>query len=735
MWLWTVSEGRVPPGVWQTFLPVREVYHVCQVGDTLIATGYNGLILYEAKSGTVSLRVAPVIYGQRIVQTVCVRGEGVVLAFADGTIQTYRKGATEVSFDFALQREWTPPKVYSGVWCEACGDGEVLLGLRGGLLRVRPFPLLVIGWFPSKGNAIVRRVVATPSYVFALEGYRIAYFSVNWYPPVDSSDWQWLPFDSVQDLTRFGDSVCILAGDTLWVGVPGVWRAVPLPGRGKRFLASGDQSVWILGVQNGSEVWWHWTRTFTPYSAYTGDPRHLLESRWETGIWIADGSQGLVHVDPARGTIDPIVFDGPAYLSCGGVSTGQDTLVLLPGGASPLRDSLIMRPAILSLYHDGKWWTLDLRNNLDKSVITSGAWDEVRRWLWLGTWGQGVYAFTLEGELRMRLGPNQLPFTISGNDSLVFISDVFVDGEGRVWLGLWGNGVYVWREGDIYPVFQEGNVRVAQIGVFDRHLWVLTGNQRGVYLVSFGDPFVDTDDQIRHLREDQGVGNLGSAIPLAWAADPLSQTVYIGTANWVRLFQCTDWLDPACEGKPLFIAGEGEPLFPQNAWVWALALAPDQSLWAGTLQSLLVVDRRGNLQHKWEMFPLPFPVPPPWKILVVPGSGEVVWLSPSGLAMYGGESTLPGEACQEMMVYPNPVQLARGLPVMFSGLPADAQIRITTAEGMPVYRAYGRAGGFQWNLQDVSGQVVAPGVYLVYVTGKMDGRTRTCLLRVVVLDE
>ena len=78
----------------------------------------------------------------------------------------------------------------------------------------------------------------------------------------------------------------------------------------------------------------------------------------------------------------------------------------------------------------------------------------------------------------------------------------------------------------------------------------------------------------------------------------------------------------------------------------------------------------------------------------------------------------PADGLTDVYAYPNPLHQQRhGRELTIAGLPAEATVRILSADGLLIQELEetGRDGGLQWDLQDRHGRTVPSGVYLLHV--------------------
>jgi ligand-binding sensor domain-containing protein len=107
-------------------------------------------------------------------------------------------------------------------------------------------------------------------------------------------------------------------------------------------------------------------------------------------------------------------------------------------------------------------------------------------------------------------------------------------------------------------------------------------------------------------------------------------------------------------------------------------------------------------------------------------TGEVYFLSDNGLCSYQSNAVDPNPDMTKdgINIYPNPVTPDFTGMVTITGLSYDADVKITTANGVIVAEGRSNGGMFNWDCCNKQGKRVASGVYMV-ITATSDGKKGT----------
>ena len=121
-------------------------------------------------------------------------------------------------------------------------------------------------------------------------------------------------------------------------------------------------------------------------------------------------------------------------------------------------------------------------------------------------------------------------------------------------------------------------------------------------------------------------------------------------------------------------------------------------------------------------------------ITIDDNTGIVYIGTDNGLCSYQSEATKPNEEMNSdnVWAYPNPVTPEYRGMITISGLSQNSDIKITSSNGSLVAEGRSQGGSFQWDGNDLKGNRVASGVYMVN-TAKNDG-TKGTVCKIVIVN-
>ncbi len=404
-------------------------------------------------------------------------------------------------------------------------------------------------------------------------------------------------------------------------------------------------------------------------------------------------------------------------------------------------------------YRDGQWTNYTHENfpsladfpNLTDQVRGARAADGT---LYVGTFKDGLLQWKGPGEFRQFTGNGDgAPFRTRDNApdySFVQVPDVAIAADGKVWVVNYlgnnnGSGLDsydpVENKWTTTPGFP-GASRLEHVVVDDLgQVWVSPSRQggsgNGLPTVVDPDPNstnlpksfptnTDNNDVYDLVKDQRGDIWIATGKGVAVLNDPgsafSSSTNAAFRAPIVRKGQGTGF--PALFTdvvKNIAVDGGNRKWFGTDNGLWLFSPDADEALLHFTtanspLPSNAVVDVAVNNK-----------------------TGEVWVATDAGVVSYRGTASLTEGSPDCTKAFPNPVRPDFAGLVGIAGVVNNAQVKITDIAGHLVYATTASGGTVTWNLNDVNGQRVKSGVYLV-LSSDADGGN-TCVTKVAVLSK
>lgn len=260
------------------------------------------------------------------------------------------------------------------------------------------------------------------------------------------------------------------------------------------------------------------------------------------------------------------------------------------------------------------------------------------------------------------------------------------------------------------------SVRLAGIAI-DRsgYKWIV--QESGNVLV-FDEGDIDDDNDDRYFLISPNNSELASNNVNCITAD-LNGSIWVGTTNGVTIFSCGESLfDGACLGsRPVVNPDNFLGRLMEGENINGIAVDGANRKWIATNSGVFLLSEDGYTRINY--FNSDNSVLPDNQVdaITVDGSTGMVYMATArGLVGYRGEATTGKAVADKSAAYafPNPVRPEYVGTIAITGLPTDANVKITDISGQLVHETIALGGQAVWDGQDYTGRRTATGVYLVF---------------------
>ena len=521
--------------------------------------------------------------------------------------------------------------------------------------------------------------------------------------------------------------------DTLYWYGDGVWEEVPFTTNevNRGFKIFNDQlllchSGWIDFLDTDFNS----ARTIPSYN--TDLPPGPNEAIVGSGgiIWVADRNQGIVKsVSDFNNT--PGVLTSPNTISVEEVSFIDDNVWVAAGTRVGLFDNAFNFEGVYRNNTDREWTRVNRREHsiLDSVVdIVSIAGDPRNNGrLYAASLGTGIIEF--ENNVPVKIyDHNNSPLGSYIPSDDVKAMKVKFDTKGNMWALTNRTKSFLtvktrddeWFSFDFTQYFSSEIITRDFIVTKDGMAWVVLDDGKGILVFDPKGTFSDTtDDQVRILRGAAGSGGIHNT-SIHSIVEDLDGEIWIGTAEGVAVFFSPSNVFSAnsnIDAQRIFVTVNGFTQYLlETEVVKTIAVDGANRKWFGTEKTgafLMSQDGTEQLFH-FTAENSPIFSNQIKTINVNPSNGEVFIGSDKGLQAYKGTATAPDPAFGDVYAYPNPVKEDYFGYIAVKGLARDANVKITDINGNLVFETYSEGGQAVWNGQNMNGDRVATGVYLVF---------------------
>lgn len=456
-------------------------------------------------------------------------------------------------------------------------------------------------------------------------------------------------------------------------------------------------------------------------------------------FWFADYNRGLIQ--NTSNTFQAVVPGGP--FSSQGFSMYADNLAtyVLEGGYNQAYEQRDAKAGFYE-YRNGQWTNYSGWLQTDEKQfpaifdLTRAVRNPVNKRLYIGSYGGGLLEWSGLGSYQVYSPANSpLLSSLPGNPKFTRVPDVAADANGNIWVvnrhqlpNLPGLHVLkpdnTWQSFS-FPGFPDGS-NLERIVIDNSGLkWLAiskNGNSVKGLLV-----FDEIANNFKHITST----NTGlPGLEVYALAKDRNGAIWVGTENGLAVFSepalafdnNVDVTLPVINGRPVLegqiirtiaVDGGNRKWVGTDVGLWLFNEDSDQLVANFTTQNSPLLSDKIN------------------DIAINNKTGEVFIATDAGVVSYRSAATITEGKPECATIFPNPVRSEYDGLVGISGLPNNANVKITDSAGRLVYETKATGGTVAWNTRDVKGRRVSSGVYLVF-SSTPDG-SQNCVSKVAVI--
>ena len=447
--------------------------------------------------------------------------------------------------------------------------------------------------------------------------------------------------------------------------------------------------------------------------------------------WIGDVKRGLLMTDNGWNVME-LKPNGTASKNVFELQALGNQVWIATGGHAANWGKRYMKEGVARF--DGFWTifnnqTMDDLNGFSDYVCTATDPKDPSV-TYVGTWGKGVLKLKGDELVEVYNADNStLDYWIT-DPSLINISGLGFDSHNNLWVANTGANRLLSAmepDGTWHSFSLGGTTSGNDIGVMiidnNDYKWIL---KRGGELIVFNDGGTledASDDQVAFLNTSITSGGLtGTANCLAVDKNGY---VWVGTtdgpcyfADSRKIFTEPGYIASVKEVPRNDGTHQWDPLFKGSS-VLSMAVDGANQIWFG-LESgvcLMSFETKPEEIHYFTTENSPL-FENSVTTMAISAAGEVFFGTASGVISYKGESSEPDPIVSDVIAYPNPVRQDYTGYVGIKGLVANSLVRITTVDGSFVTQILSEGGQAVWDLTNINGQHVSPGIYFIFTSDK-----------------
>jgi hypothetical protein len=595
-------------------------------------------------------------------------------------------------------------------------------------------------WFIGNGGSYVKTngftKSATHFYAATDEGLkRTAITSPN---PADFRAWQnlsgsaGLAATAAKAVVTTNNKTIVLQNDSLFVENGSAWsplfangwRIVSINASGNGLLVSqrNGNAAQIVVLTDAGLV----QRTIASGSRFPAPQKAVAVG---TDIWVADLSEGLVHI--SGNNVENYKLNSPQNIVLGEMAV-RDGVFWATAGAVNSSWNYQYNPSGIFRYEDNFWSAYNLYSlpQLDSLLdFITLAIDPRDGSAWGGSFGGGLVHVKKLGQPVIYKQGSPISATI-GDPGSYRVAGLAFDRDHNLWVANFGSPrqLHVLKTDQSWQSFTAPFAltenAAAQILV-DNEGWKWIQSPLGNGLLVFDQGRFETaaDDRWRLLKTGAGLGNLPSNEVRCLAKDK-DGFIWVGTTNGVGVFQCgQDIFGAGCDAiLPVVKEGAFANFLFRGQEVNSIAVDGANRKWIATASGVWLISADGDkVLANYTETNSPLPGNDVKKLAIDGQSGEIYIATAKGLISLRGNATEAEETKNKVLVFPNPVPPGYTGTIGIRGMPENSFVKITGADGRLVHQTRSLGGQAVWNGKDYNGRKAASGVYFVIATDNLKG--------------
>ncbi len=446
-------------------------------------------------------------------------------------------------------------------------------------------------------------------------------------------------------------------------------------------------------------------------------------------LWVADYGRGMIKVSGDEEQI--IRPNGPFSSLAYKMASAGGILYAVSGGVSSTYSNLY-RSGSLHIYKENSWKSKIKYDFLD--YVTLAVDPDDASHLFVGSWGYGLVEYR-ENEIVASYDENNstLQNAVPGGD-VVRIGGITFDENRNLWMtntkvpepisvmksdGSW-KSFKVDGLLSAYPAL--GDVLVTQSG----HVWAIIPKGNGLFAMDFnGTIDNEDDDEYRLVNVVDEYGKVITNEIFSFAEDQ-NGNIWLGTNQGVLVYYSPSRLftDGKLHAEEIIVPRNdgtiyGDPLL-QTEKVTTIEVDGANRKWLGTANGgVFLVSQNGMDQiYNFSSGNSPLLSNSITDICVNGENGEVFFGTDKGNISFRGEATSGADYYNNVKVFPNPVRENYFGLIAISGLLDETKVKITDISGALVYETDSYGGQALWDGNNLKGERVATGVYLVFLANR-----------------
>ena len=724
-------------GTWRTHMPYQQTLEVLENGDVLYGISKYGIFSFNLNDST--FQIITKIDGLSdvgIKAAALDKSSGAIIIGYENTNIDVILGKEIINVNDIYKKEISGIKSINSIDCINgiayinCGFGSVLYDINKNEIKDTYY----LG--QNGANLSVYNVAKVGNRIYAATDSGILeadYLNAN------LANYQnWIKHNATQNykkgavsvaMLNFNDQLIARFADSIHVFRDGKWETATSIFPANTFKIKSDNNK-LLVIEDISIR--SYGEDLMPIDVYyttglRGSVRSALYDR-AGKLWIADYVDGLSRIDnyTVGGTYYP---NGPFETLARRLAINGDKLIVASGSVGDNYSNKFVYNGIYR-YENYEWKNINVFNTAGVDTFfdyTTVAIDPKSNIEYYGTFFKGIVEVR-NGKFEKNYSyHNSSLGEALGNPGQYRVTGMAFDSKNQLWVSnYWAdkpisvrklNGT--WQAFEFPGIFQEYKyVSDITIDSYDQK-WVCIPRSNAVLVFKENANGTLT---YKKLTTGEGNGNLPKdATEVLCITEDLGGRVWVGTNKGLVVFYSPSTILTSnnIDGQPVkIIDGEFVQSLLENETITSIKVDGANRKWIGTANGVWLFSEDGTQQiHYFNTSNSPLLSNRINDIAINKNTGEVFFATDNGIVSYRSDATEGTEVNKEIVkVFPNPVKETYTGAIAIDGLVQNADVKITDISGKVVYHAKANGAQAIWYGNNLEGQRVSTGVYLVFST-------------------
>lgn len=724
-------------GTWRTHMPYQQTIEILENGDVLYGISKYGIFSFNLNDSTFQIITKIDGLSDVGIQAAALdKGTGAIIIGYENTNIDVIIGKEIININDIYKKEITGLKSINSIDCINgiayinCGFGSVLYDIKKNEIKDTYY----LG--QNGANLSVYNMAKVGNRIFAATDSGILEAD---YTNVNLANYQnWTKHDSTQNyikgkvanaLLNFNDQLVSRFSDSIRVFRNNKWEAITSVFPANAFKLRSDNNKLLVIEKESVRSYGEDLRPIDVYYTFNlrGSVRSALYDR-AGKLWIADFIDGLSRIDDytVGGTYYP---NGPYETLARRLAINGDKLIVASGSVGDNYSNKFVYNGIYR-YENYEWKNINVFNTTGVDTFfdyTTVVIDPKSNIEYYGTFFKGIVEVR-NGKVEKNYSyHNSSLGQALGNPGQYRVTGMAFDSKNQLWVSnYWAdkpisvrktNGT--WQAFEFPGIFQEYKyVSDMTIDSYDQK-WVCIPRSNAVLVFKENANGTLT---YKKLTTGEGNGNLPKdATEVLCVTEDLSGKVWVGTNKGLVVFYSPSTILTSnnIDGQAVkVIDGEFVQSLLENETINCIKVDGANRKWIGTSNGVWLFSEDGTQQiHYFNTSNSPLLSNKINDIAINKNTGEVYFATDNGIVSYRSDATEGAEVNKEIVkVFPNPVKETYTGAIAIDGLVQNADVKITDISGKIVYHAKANGAQAIWYGNNLEGQRVSTGVYLVFST-------------------